>query len=186
MKRIKKILLALFVGTLPLCVRAQNAATSSDPEVVTFDLEWQFDKKLPIEVKTVLAPNNEAKRVAETGLVTEQIKLPMAKVLEGGKVRLRKSDKAILYLFIKNTGSRTLRFSVAPHSTDPGMASVGFNFHCLCNGHIYEVPPNSIWYRIMALTTKATMDEPSVKLVHQIFEVEPEAKSKKKSRAHSH
>jgi len=165
---------------------AHWAQSSTSSDVVTFQLDWKFDKNLPIELKTVLAASNEIKRISETGLVSGKVPLRIAKVLDDGKVRVRRGEQAVIYLFIKNTGSRLLRFSVAPHSTDPGIASLGFHFSCLCNGHIYEVPPQGIWYRIMSLATKKTIEDSSVKLVHQIFEVKSEAKPAKKSAHHFH
>jgi hypothetical protein len=86
----------------------------------------------------------------------------------------------LIYLFVKNTSTKKIRFSVAPHETHPAEHALGFHFNCLCNGHIYEVPPQKTWYRIMHLKNKSTENKAEVKLHHVLFPVRKKSSGEKK------
>lgn len=138
--------------------------------VTEYHLKWEAPK-LPFEMKTVLLTSTERNRVSETGILTEKVNIPMNKILNDGKIKLRSGEQAFLALVIKNTSDRKIKFSVSPHSTQPGNASLGFNFNCLCNGHIYEVGAKEVWYRIMHLKTNGTEKASTVDLLHVIYPV---------------
>jgi hypothetical protein len=133
-------------------------------------LEWDIGK-LPFEVKTAMGPSSISNRVAEHGVYNAKLSLPVSKKLDDGTFEVGSGEKVVLYLLIKNKGSKPIKFSVAPHSTHPGASALGFVFNCLCNGHVYEVPPGAIWYRIMNLNTTEFLDKEDITLKHTIFEV---------------
>jgi hypothetical protein len=135
-----------------------------------FKMVWENDG-LPFEIKIARASSALKKRVGETGTFSEKLDLPVEKQLPNGIVELPRSETAYVYLLIKNTSKRKIKFSVAPHSTHPGVSAIGFSFNCLCNGHIYTAEPNSIWYRVMELRNNTNNGEKNVELVHHIFEV---------------
>lgn len=150
-----------------------GTASAAGPKLTEYKLEWDYEG-LPFEVRTARAPISELRRVAEMGIVDDKIHLPIQGQMPDGKVILNGGESAVVYLFIKNTGKKTIRFSVAPHSTHPGASALGFSFNCLCNGHIYEVPPGKIWYRIMELRNHKSGNSSSepVTLMHHIFKVD--------------
>jgi hypothetical protein len=136
----------------------------------TFKLMWDAEK-LPFEIKTAAAPSNLKSRLGETGTLTEKINLPIQKQMPDGLITVNSAENAYVYLFIKNTSKKTIKFSVAPHSTHPGASALGFAFNCLCNGHIYTAEPNKVWYRIMSLKNSSLNKTKNVELMHHIFEV---------------
>ncbi len=137
----------------------------------TFKLKWDI-QKLPFEVRMARGPVSLRNRLGETGNFNEKLNLPILKQMPDGEVKLSNSEVAYIYLFVKNKSNQKISFSVAPHSTHPGASALGFNFNCLCNGHIYVVEPNSIWYRIMELKTNSSPSEKNVVLSHSIFKIE--------------
>ena len=146
-----------------------------------FELQWDKEK-LPFEIRLAQSIGVNSSRVGETGIATADASFPGLKVLENGRLTLQEGDKGILLLMIRNTSKRKIKFSVAPHSTNPGEAALGFSFQCLCNGHVYEVGPSETWYRVMQLTYKKSETKEIVKLKHVIFEVT----SSRKPQAHHH
>lgn len=135
----------------------------------TYHIKWTT--KLPVEVKTLRGMEGLRSRVSEKGIYSKEISLPVKEVLTEGKVTLNQEEEAFLYALIKNVGQKTIRFSVAPHSTNPASSALGFKFNCLCNGHIYEVKPGEIWYKIMSLKNSTLPKGKDVVLEHNIFEV---------------
>ncbi|MBC7420966.1 MAG: hypothetical protein H7328_09585 [Bdellovibrio sp.] len=157
MSRISLVCVFLFLSSQAFCQTA-------------FKLKWD-SKNLPFEVKTAMAPLTVKNQVGQMGTFTEKLNLPIERQLPDGVVHLARSETAYVYLFVKNTSKRKIRFSVAPHSTHPGASALGFSFNCLCNGHIYTAEPNSIWYRIMELKNNSSNNEKNVELMHTIYEV---------------
>ncbi len=151
--------------------------------LVTYKLKWNYGK-LPFEIKTLRGPLTEQYRVGENGRYNSDLKLPVIQGLKNDSISLGDEEKAVLYLLVKNTGPKKLKFSVAPHSTEPGASALGFYFNCLCNGHVYEVGPHDVWYRIMVLKTSKQGKDSIVSLDHEIFEVTPSTKRKPQSHLH--
>ena len=137
----------------------------------TYNLKWDI-QNLPFEVKTAEGPRSLKRRLSETGSFSEKLDLPIKKQMHDGKILLKKTETAYIYLFIKNKTDQRINFSVAPHSTHPGASALGFHFGCLCNGHIYTVEPHAIWYRIMSLKNESNSSEKEIELSHSIFKVE--------------
>ncbi len=171
-----KIALFLILTTFATVARAQS--------LINYKLVWDYGS-LPLEVKLAMGSKTAVNRVAENGIATKSTDLAIQRMLPDGEFKLAASEQAILFLLVKNKGKKKLRFSVAPHSTDPGSASLGFNFTCLCNGHIYEVGPDEVWYRIMRLKSLVMTGEKEIVLKHHIFSVD-EIPSQKLQRPHHH
>ncbi|RYZ81453.1 MAG: hypothetical protein EOP06_23450 [Proteobacteria bacterium] len=147
----------------------------------TYELKW--DKgNLPFEVKTFTSLLSGSRRIGETGIVGDATNFPGLIEMKDAKVLVEDNREKTLILMIKNTSKKRIKFSVAPHSTKPGESALGFSFQCLCNGHIYEVGPNELWYRIMKLTQRKNETKDLIVLEHAIFEVTP----KSKLQAHHH
>jgi hypothetical protein len=141
-------------------------------QVQEFELSWQKNN-LPIEIKMYSVRAKLENRVKESGLFknAKNLKLKAENEIPSPyRVRLNYPDHAYLVLLIKNTSSKEIAFSVSPHSALPVEASVGFDFHCLCYGHTYRVPPNETWYRIMQLKNHAKPSTQRVLLSHVIYE----------------
>lgn len=171
-----------FLRVSILAVFFLSSAAKATP-ITQFKLIWSYDK-LPLDVRIAEAPLSMESHVSDHGIVTPLSVLPIQKLLPDGVVKLAKTERAVLYLFVKNLGKKKLRFSVAPHSTEPGVSALGFSFNCLCNGHIYEVGPGEVWYRVMLLKGSKELAEESVTLKHVIFEVG--SKAAQKPQAHLH
>jgi hypothetical protein len=154
------VFVGLFLSPLP------SSASS-------YQLNWINKDNLPIEVELKRAPKSVRTRVSEYGTVTPNISLPIRNLLPDGLIQFLENDQAYLYIFIKNLSSKLIKFAVAPHSTEPSEASLGFSFDCLCKGHIYELNPKSTWYRIMSLTPAMSFKHKNsvIKLDHIIFKV---------------
>lgn len=133
---------------------------------------------LDFEIRMEMAPLGVKDRLAEHGIVTPETKLPTIRSLPENKIKLGDKETAIIYLYIKNKSKKSVRFSVAPHGTEPAETSLGFHFNCLCNGHVYEVAPGKVWYRIMQLKTSEQLPPEKVQLKHVIFEVKKNTKLK--------
>ena len=134
-----------------------------------FKIDW-VTEGLPISVEVQRLQGSIKSRVGETGELTDKIILPPGRLLkEKNLLILNPDEDAYLILIIKNNSNKKLNFGVAPHSTDPGAASLGFSFTCLCNGHVYDVGPKKTWYRILRLKTEKQIQATEVKLTHVIF-----------------
>ena len=161
MNKISLFYTFLFVLFLQTTLQAQT----------TYKLTWDV-QKLPLEVKTAEGPRNFKNRLSENGIFNEKLDLPIRSKMLDGKIVLKKSETAYIYLFVKNNSDQKINFSVAPHSTHPGASALGFSFSCLCNGHIYTVEPHAIWYRIMGLKNEGSSTEKNIELSHYIFKVD--------------
>jgi hypothetical protein len=158
---------------------AQTKQASAPAE---FKLEWE-KSGLPIEVKVGRGPDSERHRASENGVLKDMSIVSGFRELVDGKLALSEGENAVLFLLVKNTSGRKLRFSVSPHSTQPGESALGFSFNCLCNGHVYEVGPKEVWYRVMVLSRRKGPAEGPIVLKHTIFEVKNQGQ---KPQAHSH
>ena len=139
----------------------------------TYKIEWEWED-LPIKVRTLVAGVGVGEtRISETGIIKPGIKLPiLAELGPDYPLRLAQNDKAYLYIFVENTSTKKIKFAVSPHAISPAHSSLGFDFNCLCNGHIYQVGPKQTWYRIMKLKTrKHATNDPTI-LRHVIFKVD--------------
>lgn len=159
---------AHFIGLLSVVLIV--IATQRRVYAGQFELLWDVGK-LPFEVKIVEGMPTLKSRVSETGIVTPKTELLILKHLPEQKVEVPRNSESYIYLLIKNKGTKTYKFSVAPHSTHPGESSIGFHFECLCNGHVYTVKKGEVWYRILALKNSVNSDERLVTLKHNIFQV---------------
>ena len=141
----------------------------------TFKLEWDHGKlPLTTEVQRLVALEEE--RVGQNGILDDKVILPAAALLKNDEVILGPGETAYLVLLVKNKSKRTISFSVAPHSIHPGESALGFSFNCLCNGHIYTVGPDQIWYRLMKLSSRSKGTMSAVVLKHTLFPATKKAK----------
>ncbi|MGZ3705098.1 MAG: LIC11469 family lipoprotein adhesin Lsa20, partial [Bdellovibrionota bacterium] len=60
-------------------------------------------------------------------------------------------------------------FSVAPHEIIPAASALGFQFQCLCNGTLYEVPGGKFWVRVLSLGANPEAKPQDIVLRHIIF-----------------
>ena len=98
-----------------------------------FRIEWITDG-LPISVEVQRLQSSLKARVGETGELNDKVQLPPGRPLkEQNLLVLDTEEDAYLLLLIKNKSDKKFNFAVAPHSTHPGEASLGFAFTCLCS-----------------------------------------------------
>jgi hypothetical protein len=147
-----------------------SAATASSHalELTKYKFRW-LQPETKLELKMFLAPVSMLGRVGEQGEYLPGKNLPILRELPGDSLEAPAGENNVLYLVAKNPGKKTVKFYVAPHHIDPPSASLGFNFQCLCNSHIYTVKPGKLWYRIMLLKTADDQSAKTVTLTHKLI-----------------
>lgn len=121
--------------------------------------------------------------VAKTVVTSNLKKSPLGKKIEGDLVFPRDTSEQSFALVVENNSESPKYFYAVPHTHDPGASSLGALFECLCNHHVYKVPPHQAWYRIVRLKIDqeeshiAKMDRLTIS--HQIVEVPPHIATKK-------
>jgi hypothetical protein len=159
---------------LPLLIYFYSLADAQTRgSTATYKIEWEWED-LPIKVRTLVAGAGVGEnRISETGIVKPGIKLPsIAELGPSYPLRLAQNDVAYLYIFVENTSTKSIKFAVSPHAISPAHSSLGFDFTCLCNGHVYQVGPKQTWYRIMKLNTRKHATKEPTTLKHVIFKVD--------------
>ena len=136
-----------------------------------YRLEWE-QRGVALELRTFALPSTTSARVGETALIEKDSDFPVKEELVDGKVRLAPASHAVLLLTARNPGKKEAAFFVAPHESNPIDASLGFQFYCLCNGHVYRVPPGKTWYRVILLKALPEQGESGVNLKHVIVSAE--------------
>jgi hypothetical protein len=113
--------------------------------------------------------------ISKTAITADLKRAPLGTRLSGPLKFASEELEKTFVLVMQNKTDRTRYFYASPHTVNPGAASLGLIFECLCNHHVYKIPPHYTWYRIVRL--KVDPDDPSlhkqgsVTLDHQIVEV---------------
>lgn len=138
----------------------------------TYNIKWSY-KGLPIEIEMYDGPPSLVARASEAGEFKGRENVPVMNKLKDGKIKVPQGESRAIVLVIKNKSDSPLKFAVAPHGVEPVEASLGIKFNCLCNGHTFNIPPKTSWYRILELKTIKSVETPKkeVTLDHHIFRV---------------
>lgn len=148
-----------------------------------YQLEWQFPKELDFDVSVYELSPAFGSKVGSSGVITEPSQLLPIKEIKNGIVDLASQNSIVLGLVFKSRSGKAADFYVAPHSTEPGQASLGFQFNCLCYHHAYHMKKGLLWYRILKLSStgmeaEAGAEGKIVHLKHQVVVWKGEAEKK--------
>lgn len=145
-------------------------------ETQQIQLEWVY-KELPLQFRLFEASTNRPFKIGEMGTFTKIDELPALREIKDQAFAVPIGGRILLYLTAENKTDREISFAVAPHETNPIEFSLGFIFRCLCNGHVYKIPPGKSWYRLMELKSTGTQKTTSpIYLKHTAFAVKGTAK----------
>lgn len=161
MPSISKIIL-LFLLIIPKFALAESQK---------IQLEWAY-KDLPVKFRLFEAATNRKYKIGEMGYIKKIDELPALREIKDHAFNVNVGGRTLLYLTAENTTDSEISFAVAPHETNPVEFSLGFIFRCLCNGHVYKIPPGQTWYRLMELKSTGTQKTAdTIHLKHTAFAV---------------
>jgi len=119
--------------------------------------------------------------VARTALVKNLKDAPIGEKLKL-PLMIAENDSKTFVLVVQNKTDSARYFFANPHTYDPSHMSLDALFECLCNHHVYKIPPQSVWYRIVRIRfeneNKNWKGSKKIDLNHTVVEV-PEAKALK-------
>lgn len=123
---------------------------------------------------------------ARTALAKKISDVPVTKPM-GNTVSFSEKHQAKTFaLVVENKSAESKYFFATPHTFDPAQTSLGVLFECLCNHHVYRIPPKQIWYRIVRLKVDAKeinlKSTRRIQISHAVVEV-PEKEALKNYRA---
>jgi hypothetical protein len=129
-------------------------------------INWDY-RNFPLELEIYEALPPEDVYVGQTKVYTLKDKINLGKKLQ--EFRLKNKQQR-LALVIKNKTDQDQYFYAVPHTVTPPQASLGQLFQCLCTGHVFKVPKQSVWVRIARLNIeKETVFHKSFSLIHSII-----------------
>lgn len=168
---------------LACCLTFGQPRAAIDETKVPVRIDFLY-KNTNLKIKLYDVKESYRFSVARTALVK---KLKDAPILSEIKSPMLISEKFPLTfaLVVENKDSKAHYFFAAPHFFDPPDLSIHTFFDCLCNGHVYKVAPNSVWFRIVRLelvnseSLKTIIKKnKSFKIIHDFVEV-PESVAQK-------
>lgn len=120
--------------------------------------------------------------VARTGVSDSLEKTPAHKKIPG-IFKFTNSEKSVSFVLVaENKTDHVKYFFATPHHYLPPEFSLTAIFECLCNSHVYKIPPHKIWYRVVRLEVDPNIvksDVSKYSIVHSVVEVsEKDAKNK--------
>ena len=151
---------------------------------IKFDVDvlFRYPKSTTSRIKTYSVKDEFKYSIARTGTATKLDKTPAKDPIDSHFTFTKDEHETSFVLVIENKTNETKYFFATPHTYKPEGASLSSLFECLCNHHVYVIPPKSIWYRIVRLDVNFDTIPKGVKraeLIHNFVEVsESDAKSK--------
>ena len=137
----------------------------------------------PLRVKLYEVKPEEKFMISKTGVATDFNKLPVEKEIQNPIILSQALPEKTLALVIKNETSQTKYFYAVAHTYQPSSASIAALFECLCNHHVYKIPPRSYWMRIVRVKVDDEVSDPfkfkKIDMNHEIIEVTEEMVLKK-------
>lgn len=141
---------------------------------IKVDIKFEY-KDTPLRIKLYEVTPEFVYSTARTALAKKMKDLPVTKPMASSILFSDKLKAKTFALVVENSSAENKYFFATPHTLDPVQASLGVLFECLCNHHVYKIPPKQIWYRIVRLkvdTSEANMKKVKhVKVVHSFVEV---------------
>ena len=168
---------ALIVFGLILAQVANGNQSNLD---VTISFRYPKSNKLKIDLYSVKPEFMYS--IARTG-VSENLNKTPADQKISNKFEFNSTKTEVSFvLVVKNDGPQPKYFFATPHTYKPEATALSAVFECLCNHHVYSIPPKSIWFRVVRLDVNFDLVPKGARkldLVHVVIEVsETDAKSK--------
>lgn len=155
---------SLLILSSCLVMKAQAERRELGREIkVTFAV-----KNFPSPMAVYEVAKNSRYDIYETKVVKKVADVPKS---GPAKTTFRVESKArgrTMVLVTENKSDKTLYFFASPHLIHPAKASTGLKFLCLCNHQLYEVPPKSVWYRIVRVELDPSYKSKTSELNHTI------------------
>lgn len=125
-------------------------------------------KNTSLQLKVYELPLERGPDVGETEVAPLSQPLPKYKSMPEGFFVKKGGFKPFL-MVVENTTKETKYFFAATHSVYPETASVGFRLGCLCNNHVFQVPPESRWTRVGQISIESFAPGETIKFVHKLI-----------------
>ena len=142
---------------------------SEAPQMVTGRLSFET-LGLGARVEVYEVARGARVRVWKTGVAADIDGLPLGAKVEN-TFRMRKGGMKRFVLVLRNHGKQPLYFFAAPHQVLPPQQGIGFRFKCLCVSQVFKVPPNWVWYRVIALKLFRSFRGGPIELRHTLVRI---------------
>lgn len=129
--------------------------------------------KTDLKVKVYRMPVESAPDVGETTIESLSAPINAMGLIQDG-VFIRKGAIQPFLMVVENLSAEPKYFFATTHTIVPEEAGVGFNLSCLCNNHIFEIPPNSRWQRIGVVRIEQFAIGNQMRFVHKIVGLKKE------------
>lgn len=149
-------------------------------QVKSMKVHFAFENKnTNLQMKLFELPLERGPDSGETEVTLLSTPFPKYKPIPADGFMVKKGGLKPFMMVIENTTNETKYFFATTHSVLPETASIGFRLGCLCNNHIYQVPPASRWTRIGQITLESFASGDSVHFIHKLIGISiEEIKSK--------
>ena len=124
--------------------------------------------------------------ISKTLVTRKKNKIPITSPIKDS-IQLDSDGAKTFVMVVRNSSDKPKYFTAVPHTVEPPEASLGVIFECLCNHHVYEIPPGATWYRIVRIELTKDQRESlkgvkEIVLTHQFIEISAkEARTKYKT-----
>lgn len=140
-------LVLIFIG----CDGQENKLDPKKSDAVTIQIQWK-EVGLPLKMQIHEVRQVQPMELWTTGSVKFGNPAPFEEdPIADGIFYLSPGQKKQFLLVMKNESPNTIYFFASPHQAHPMEHSLGFKFKCLCINHIFVVPSQSYWYRVVEL-----------------------------------
>ncbi len=153
-------LIAIIVSLVSITTAAATAKTMK----IYFSFE---PVKTSIKMKIYKLPIEKALDVGEITYSSLSESMPAYQSFDNGFV-LKKGAVQAFLMVAENPTNEPIYFFGVSHTVVPEHAGVGFKLGCLCNNHIFDIPPKSRWMRVGSLTLEHHAHGNEVRYVHKI------------------
>ncbi|MBI3548777.1 MAG: hypothetical protein HY078_07055 [Elusimicrobia bacterium] len=151
---------------LALAATVSAAIAQTKTPLVTVRLFWEYHG-LPAGMK-VYEVKQGGYPVWLTGVVQTLSDAPVGKEIESGTLFAKAGEAKRFVLVYKNPTNKMLRFFTNPHQISPPTVGLGFVFQCTCINHLFSVPPNRYWYRVVQFRLTPDFQGTSLDVKHHL------------------
>lgn len=150
----------------------QAARAESFPRV---KIAFSYSKGSTLKMELYNVTDELLFSVSKTGVTRNPDKLPITSPLKD-VFDLDKNGEKTFVMIVRNHTDKPKYFTAVPHTVSPPEASIGVIFECLCNHHVYEIPPGTTWYRVVHIELPKDQEEAiknikEITLIHQFIEI---------------
>lgn len=173
----------------PSVPEVAKAAPASAPlksdQGAYFDVSWDFNYiNFPGKVAVYQVDPDWNYDMSQTRIVALG-KLPFTKKARM-PFRMNSRGRATLALVVENTTNQPWYFFANFHQLEPSKNGYGLQMLCLCINHLFEVPANSAWYRIVGLWGRRITGGRRVSIRHDVVGMTKEEVERKRIEAAVH